>query len=290
MVLLYALLLIFEIFYRNTRYSRRQTMTTILVFLIIGGIISEDSLDIYTNTGGFVIDLKVFSPSKIFEFVFTVFASIFIIYMLIKSRKNAWNLRQKRAILGLMIGSLIGVLAPLLFDVLFEIPIITVQIDIVNTYIIQSLVQTLGILTIGIIFLTISNNPWLLQHQKIYFLITFSHQGIELYSKTFSENISSHETILLAGAFSAISMLIKDGAKSTSKIESISLKDKILKIINRPDFICALLVDYSTQACEEAHKNFTLEFENRFRLELDNFSGEVSEFKAAEKFIDKYFS
>lgn len=290
LVFMYVLLLLFEMFYRNTQFSRRQTLITILIFMIIGGLLSEPPLEIYTDLGGFVIDVKFFSFIKMMEIVFTGFATIFLLYILISSAKSAWNSKQKKAIIILLIGSVIGVAVPTLLVVLLEFPLSKANIDVVTSQNIQAIPLSLGTFTIGITFLSISNNPWLLQHQKIYFLIVYSHEGITLYSKTFSKEITHHDIVILAGAFSAISSLIMDGAKTTGKVESIVLEGKQLKIINREKFICALLVEYSTQASEEAHKKFAIEFESQFQKELEHFNGEVSVFKKADEIIQKYFT
>lgn len=121
MILLYNFLLIFEMFYRNKQYSRRQMITTFLIFTIIGNLISRPELDIYTKFEGFVIDLKFFSITKILEIIFTTFVTIFLSYILIKSRKTRWNLRQKKAIIWLFLGSLLGVLISILADLFLEI-------------------------------------------------------------------------------------------------------------------------------------------------------------------------
>ncbi len=290
MLLLYVLLLLFEMFYRNTQFSRRETFVTILIFMIIGGLLSEPPLEIFNNFGGFVIDLKFFSFVKIMEIIFSVFATLFLLYLLILSAKSAWNKKQKRAIIIILIGSVIGVTIPTLLEIILEIAFIKADIDVVSNQYIQAIPITLGVLTICGAFLSISNNPWLLQHQKIYFLIVYSHEGITLYSKSFSEKITHNDIHILAGVFSAISSLIKDGAKTTGMVESIALEKKQLRIINREKFICSLLVEYSTQASEEAHKKFVLDFERQFQNDLDFFDGEVSAFNNADKIIEKYFT
>jgi len=68
------------------------------------------------------------------------------------------------------------------------------------------------------------------------------------------------------------------------------LEGKLLKIINRKNFICALLVEYSTPASDVAHEKFVIEFENKFQENLDNFSGEVTKFQTADKISEKYFT
>ncbi|MFX1398857.1 MAG: hypothetical protein ACFFAS_17640 [Promethearchaeota archaeon] len=96
-------------------------ITTFLIFTIIGNLISRPELDIYTKFEGFVIDLKFFSITKILEIIFTTFVTIFLSYILIKSRKTRWNLRQKKAIIWLFLGSLLGVLISILADLFLEI-------------------------------------------------------------------------------------------------------------------------------------------------------------------------
>ena len=68
------------------------------------------------------------------------------------------------------------------------------------------------------------------------------------------------------------------------------LEGKLLKIINRKSFICALLVEYLTPASEVAHEKFVEDFENEFHEVLENFSGEVTNFQAADKISEKYFT
>jgi hypothetical protein len=121
-------------------------------------------------------------------------------------------------------------------------------------------------------------------------LAVYDHGGLSLYSKSFSKEIRPDDTVLLAGAFSAVTSLIEESTKSTGNVESILLQGKELRVVNREGFVCALLVEYTTQASEWALKKFTLDFEMKFRDSLTNFSGEISEFKTAEEIVMKYFS
>lgn len=294
-LLLYFLLLTFEIFYRNTQYSKRQTVTTILIFTIIGGLIASPEIEVEIISERFyIMGLPPLSPITILELVFSFIATVFLLSILIKSRKSSWNSKQKMYITLLLIGSLTGVLIPSLLNFhwdLFINPSFFLGPTIIITgQLMQFIPQSLSILMIGFIFFKISNNPWLLQHQQVYFLIVYSHSGLTLYSKSFSPEISQADTQLLAGAFSAVSSLIKDGTKTTGMVEAIMLEGKLLKIINRKNFICALLVEYSTQATEEAHEKFTLAFEKEFQFTLENFNGEVTAFQTADNICDKYFT
>ncbi len=290
-LVIYFLILIFEIFYKNTQFSRRQTIITILVFIIIGGYIAGPRIEVELLAGRFfIMGLPLLSTIKLLEFIFSITATLFVSTILLKSRKNAWNFRQKIYITWLLVGSLIGILFPALLNFILEDWVIIGEEFSVIGQLIQSIPETICILIVGLIFFKISNNLWLLQHQKVYFLIVYSHGGLTLYSKSFHKDITSTDTQLLAGAFSAISSLIKDGTKTTGMVQGIMLEGKVLKIINRKNFICALLVEYSTHATEEAHEKFTLEFEKEFHDTLENFNGEVTIFNSADKISDKFFT
>ena len=226
----------------------------------------------------------------IFEFIFHIIAMVFLLIILIKSRKSAWAPKQKKLITWLLIGTLIGVLLPSLPNFSPGQSLAVNQLNSTIMYLLQSIPQNIGILIVGISFLRVSKNPWLLQRQRVYFLVVYSHEGISLYSKTFSKEITPDDTVLLAGAFSAVTSLIGDCTKSAGNVKSILLEGKQLRIISQKRFISALLLDYTTQASEWAHKNFTLEFEKKFSAELANFNGEVSLFNSAELIIKQYFT
>ncbi|MFX1273450.1 MAG: hypothetical protein ACFFBP_16590 [Promethearchaeota archaeon] len=294
-LLILFLLLTFEIFYRNTQYSKRQTITIILVFTIIGGLIAKPEIELEIISERFnVMRLPVLSPTSILKLFFSAIVTVFLIFILIKSRKSAWNSKQKKYISWLLIGSLIGVLIPSLLNFIWDLFIdpsfVLGQTIIISSQLFQFIPQTIGILIIGLIFFKISKNLWLLQNQKVYLLIVYSHSGLTLYSKSFMEDITPQDTQLLAGAFSAISSLIKDGTKTSGEVKAILLEGKLLKVINRENFICALLVEYSTQATEEAHEKFTLEFERKFNDNLKHFDGEVTQFTSADNISNKYFT
>ncbi len=142
---------------------------------------------------------------------------------------------------------------------------------------------------IGITFFKASKKPWLLQIQRIHMLLVYSESGIQIYSKTFGNQITIKDTELLIGAFSAISSLFKETTKTTGFIETIIFEGRELKIIKKEHFLCALLVDYTTQASNMAHKNFTNDFKSKFSKQLENFVGEVSEFSKADSIVGTYF-
>src|SRR4030042_2800913 len=102
---------------------------------------------------------------------------------------------------------------------------------------IYSVINYLGIIIIGVTFLKASDEPWLLQRQKVHFLIVYSKQGLPLFSKVFDKNLNENQTHLLVGGFSAITSMFQETIKTTGNIKSIILDDKQLRIINKEDFI-----------------------------------------------------
>ena len=84
-------------------------------------------------------------------------------------------------------------------------------------------------------------------------------------------------------------MMFKETTKSSELIQSIEFEKKMLRIIAKENFLCLLMVDYSTQSSENAHKQFAQEFEEKFNESLKDFNGNVGQFKVAEEIASKYF-
>jgi len=289
MLVLYSMVVLLEVFERDISFSRRQSIMTILIFLSIGAMIS-------TPTFAPSVD-PIFSVNwsdeeliGLLQLLFYVVAGIWLILMLYRNYKTAWSNKQRKVIKWLSMGVFLAIFFP--FMAYFFILIFTSVnfVLLVISVLILLILNNLGIYFIGIAFLRIRSEPWLLQRQKVHLLIIYSKDGVLLYSKTFNVNISEQRTLLLAGGFSAITSLFKEATATAGDIKSILLEDKELRIISKEHFLCAILVDYSTQASESAHNNFTGEFEDLFKEDLSNFDGEVSKFNKAEDIVRKYFS
>ena len=290
LLVLYCLILVFEMFYKNTQFSYRQTIITIFIFMIIGGLISNPELQTTVTSRGFLVGLQRFSPLMFIKFIFHGITTAFLLIILIKSRRSARIKKQKRLIIWLLVGSLTGVLLPSLPNMPFEAMFIFNHLSPILNQFFKEITQSIGILIIGIAFLRVSKSPWLLQRQKIHFLVVYSPSGLTLFSKVFSKEIKKDDTFLLSGAFSAVTTLIKGCTKSAGNVESILLEGKELRIINREKFICALLLDYSTQASDWAHMHFSLEFEKSSSNELNDFDGGISVYESAETLINQFFT
>lgn len=290
MLVLYCLVIILEFYSQNLLFTGKQTILAILVFFTIGGMLSTPNLEAELFETIYIISFEHLSPVVIVQMIFNIYASIWLIILLRRNLKSASIEKQKKVVKYLLIGIFLAIFLPLL-------PNLTRTLtggrsprgNLLFGLVFGSILQNIGILIVGLIFYRISNNPWLLQQQKVYLLICYSHDGVELYSKSFSEDITSESLMLLAGGFSAISSMFKEITDAEGIITAILLEDKELRIIKKEHFISAMLVDYSTEATEQAHESFADEFENEYRGELKDWGGEVSKFKKANKITAKYF-
>ncbi len=287
---LYMLVIVLEMFDRNALTSNRHTLLSIITFITIGGLISTNSFEVQPLGNTFFVRIVPLSTIMVMRVTFNVVASLWLIIMLWKSRSLAGSPIQKNFISWLFIGVIFAILLPMfpntIWDALSEIPL---QYLIIG-FLIGIAFQNGGMLIIGIAFFRVSKTPWLLQQQKVHLLVVYSKEGIQLFSKSFENHLTAEDTILMAGGFSAIASLFKEATNTSGEIKAILLEGKELRIIKRPFFMCALLVDFSTQASEEAHEKFSLEFELEFMEHLKNFTGEITAFREADQILTKYFS
>ena len=203
-----------------------------------------------------------------------------------RNRKEVRNSQQKKLhnwlFAGIFLSQLVGSF----------IPILTNSIAFGENREAMALlgfIKTIGMVFVGIAFIQIGKKPWLVQRQKSHFILVYSYEGINLFSKIFRDDISESDITLFTGAFSAITMMFKETTKTSELIQSIEFEKKKLRIIAKDHFLCALMVDYSTQSSESAHKQFAQEFEEKFDKSLIDFNGNVGQFRVAEEIAGKYF-
>lgn len=263
------------------------------MFIIIGGVLTNPTLDVVEVSGAYYIGFENRSAISIASTLFYLIASVWIVSTLIQSYRSAHSKKQKKMIIWLSLGLLMAVLMPSIQYIISppaELQAENRAVFSMNMVIFREIIQSAGMVIIGFAFLKISKYPWLLQRQRTHLLIVYSNSGICLYNKAFDKDITDDDLLLLAGGFSAITSLFQEATKATGSVKSIAIEDRELRIINRTQFLCALLVDYSTRASELAHEKFALEFEKIFYNALEQFEGEITEFKKAEPIATKYFS
>ena len=190
----------------------------------------------------------------------------------------------------LLFGVFFSIILPLIGYILILI-LTEISMDLVSFFLLFFLIiMNSGAIIIGFTFLRVKKEPWLLQRQKVHLIVVYSRDGIQIYSKIFNKALSETKTALLTSSFSAITSLFQEATETAGAVKSVLLEDKELRIINKDYFVCAILEDYSTQASESAHENFTKDFEKSFKEKLEKFDGEVSVFEAADQIANKYFS
>jgi len=289
MLVLYSIVVVLEVYERDVRLSIRQIILTILIFITIGGMVSTPTFTI-DRSQVFPVSFAQEELLLIFQVIFDLAAGISLILMLFKNYKTAWSDKQRTIIIWLFLGVFFSIILPLIGYILILI-LTEISMDLVSFFLLFFLItMNSGAIIIGVAFLRVKKEPWLLQRQKVHLIVVYSRDGIQIYSKIFNKALSESKTALLTSSFSAITSLFQEATETAGAVKSVLLEDKELRIINKEYFVCAILEDYSTQASESAHENFTKDFEISFKDKLEQFDGEVSAFEAADQIATKYFS
>ncbi len=294
MFTLYFLLIVVEMFERNTAYSGRLTILTGIMAATVGAAIttiSSPSPAVNYETFGDIIYVwfPARSTVRLLEGAFGLVAGLWLLIVLYRSWKRARSPKQKRLIVLILIGlffcEILGSALPVVVDQ-FTIP------DQVVLFALGGIEfsSNIGMFIIGYAFYRASRQPWLLQRQKVHLLLVYSKEGLDLYSKIFSDEMTPEDVTLLTGGFTAVTSMFQEATKTGDKVQSIQFEGRTLRLFNREFCVSALLVDYTTQASELALQKFTEEFEKKFDSELRNFSGNVSPFEKASSIADQYFS
>ncbi|MBY9006991.1 MAG: hypothetical protein KGD63_09545 [Candidatus Lokiarchaeota archaeon] len=289
MLVLFTLFLLLEVFEKNVQFSFKQSIMIMLIFTVVGGLISNPPIH-HELIGEFNVFTYPGSPILIIQALFYVLTVFWLAMMLYRSKKEAWSVKQKTFMSRLIIGVSLSIsfaVVPILLE--FTDPSTYTSLFIIIA-VSTSIIQHIGVYLNGYAFLKVWKNPWLLQRQKIHLLLVFNKSGIELYHKSFHRNLSAEDSGLIAGVFSVVNTLIQEATKTKDQIESINLKGKELRFITREHFESVIVIDYSTQASKIAHKYFTLEFEKKFSKELVILNGQTSKFDSADEIAMTYFS
>ena len=287
---LYCLLMVLELFERNTPFSGRITILTMIMAAMLGAIATNPEV-ISEKVGDFWFVRFPFDGSiRIIQVIFGVVSISWFFTVLIRSYRRAKAPKQKHLIIlivaGLLFYEFLGSVIPVGMEQIATHP---------DEYIIF-LIGTIefsgniGMFLIGYAFYRASKEPWLLQRQKVHLLLVYSKDGLDLFSKIFSDEIAPDDVTLLTGGFTAVSSMFQEVTKSQAKVQAIQFEGRILRLINRELFITALLVDYTTKASELALQKFSEEFDQKFADQLRKFAGNVSVFESASTIAEKYFS
>ncbi len=292
MLTLYCLLIVLEMFERNNPFSGRITLLTALLAATIGAVISDPSVNTVFSSGIYFVRFAGGSPVRILQGIYGLIAGIWLFIVLSRSYKRARAPKQKRLIVLILVGflfyAMLGSFLPAVVQQLAEGPIPDQTVLFAISGIEFS--SNIGMFIIGYAFYRASKQPWLLQRQKVHLILVYSKEGLDLYSKIFSTEISPDDVTLLTGGFTAVTSMFQEATKTGDKIQSIQFEGRTLRLLNRDLFIAALLVDYTTQASELALRKFAEEFEQKFHEQLRTFAGNVSVFEKASTIAEQYFS
>ncbi|MCP4763709.1 MAG: hypothetical protein GY870_18200, partial [archaeon] len=290
-IMLFSIIIVLIMFEKNNIFSIQQLILAILASLSIGGLITSPSLQSTSMLGGYLISFVRGSMTPILLVIFNTYINIILVMVLIKNRKEAKSKEQTKLVKGFSIGFFCSIFFGSFLVRFIEQFLVTSGFQELSMTLLlfKGIILNLGMIIIGLAFLRVSKSPWLLQNQKVHLLLVYSIDGIAMYMKSFRDDLKDEDLLLLSGAFSAVTSLFQEATKTTGTIQAIKLEGKELRIIEREHFLCAILVEYSTQASEVAHENFVNEFEKKYNDELKNFEGEVSGFTGANIITSKYF-
>jgi hypothetical protein len=296
LIALVVFMAIFASFEENKSFSPRVSGFALLVALTIGSLLATgfaglDATPLVTKLGlTYIVQLLHDDFTALLLLVLAVFTYLWIFIAFVRTMHETKNRAQRHLLTwpfgGIFLSQIGGVFGP----VSTNSQATKFSLDIIIGPGLMGIVRIFGICMIGVAFLRVAKYPWLLQLQKMHLLLVYSRNGLALYSKIFRQDIDDQDVQLLAGAISAVAQLFKESTKTTAPIEAINFRGKVVRFIDRGDFVSATMVDFSSQASEMAHENFTKEFETKFAAEIAGFNGNVTQFSSAEEIAAKYFS
>ncbi|HMF30721.1 MAG TPA: hypothetical protein VKK79_04870 [Candidatus Lokiarchaeia archaeon] len=289
---IFAYLLVLEVFEKNNPISGRITFFSAFVAVIIYATIHETGFYVENVNNNYIVSFQPDASVTFLQLVFGLLTGVWLVVTLYRSWKAAKVRAQKHLIAILVFGTIlirgVGDALPGFFNQLAT-GAIPQDILVVLTAIAEFF-ESIGMWLIGWGIFRVSKHPWLIQRQKVHLLLVINNDGLDLYSKTFSSDITQSEVTLLTGGVSAVSALFQEATKSPSQVQAVLFEGKELRILRRERFACAILVDYSTTASEAALLKFTEKFEEMFQDKISDFGGNVSQFRAADAIAEEYFS
>ncbi len=226
------------------------------------------------------------------QVTFGLLAALWFVITLIRSWRAAKSPVQKRLIILLVTGMFLSQIVGVGLSGLLEVG---GKLQLSSRYTLFSLTgiqftQDIGMFLIGLGFFRISKHPWLLQRQSVQLLVVYNKDGVDLFSKRFEPNITEDRCYAAHWRIFGSFIHVSRSGKSIWSSQIYWLSRKRSPLINRKNFTCALMVDYSTQASELPHQKFTNEFEHEYGTDMENFWGDVTHFQKANKIAEQFFS
>ncbi|UYP46783.1 hypothetical protein NEF87_003068 [Candidatus Lokiarchaeum ossiferum] len=275
-----VLLLIFE----QSKNTLKTLLPLVIILAMILGALFSNHESFSTGSG---IILQGFTLISILILIFSVLASMVIGKIFLSSFRMIESGKQRHLFLNMIIGislsQLFGGVLPFTLEVFSEDSVGRVSG-------IFSFIKIFGLMSVGYAFLRVSKNPWLMERQKNHFLLIYSTSGLLLFSKSFRKDITQDNMSLFSGAFSAITIMLKETTKIDESIKMIQYENKEMHVVTKEHFICVLMQDYSTQASQNALKEFVNDFETKFAENLSNFTGNITPFSESKIIAEKYFT
>jgi hypothetical protein len=146
---------------------------------------------------------------------------------------------------------------------------------------------TLGLTCLAILYGR-NKEPIYLQPQQLYSLIVIQSTGLPLFTFQFKRGEPSEDDVdpgLTAAALTAITSFFKDAVGSTEEFREITTADKIVIAKAGDGFFSVLVSERASSFVHLALTQFTAIFNKEYSSALENFTGNLEDFKGAERAV-----
>ncbi|MHA2367975.1 MAG: hypothetical protein ACXADX_04080 [Candidatus Hodarchaeales archaeon] len=151
--------------------------------------------------------------------------------------------------------------------------------------------STVGITCLAIIY-GLNKEPIYLQPQQLYSLMVVDQVGLPLFAFQFKRGESSEGDVdpgLTAAALTAITSFFKEAVGSTEEFREIATADKIVIAKVGPGFFSVLVSERASSFVHLALTQFTTAFTRDYGTHVEKFTGNLEDFKGAERVVVSAF-
>ena len=188
-VILFLLIIVLEMFEKNSPYSGRVTIFTVPMAATIGAALSGPNIlyDQLAHGYFFYYDTSDLTL-RYLQVTFGLLAALWFVITLIRSWRAAKSPVQKRLIILLVTGMFLSQIVGVGLSGLLEVG---GKLQLSSRYTLFSLTgiqftQDIGMFLIGLGFFRISKHPWLLQRQSVQLLVVYNKDGVIFFPKDLS--------------------------------------------------------------------------------------------------------
>lgn len=224
----------------------------------------------------------IFHSHQVIDFIRLLAAILITFYFLWVMRKmiKVAPKKLKKQIYILSIGFVIGI------DGVFFIYVLNF-VNILPDIELRFVVASIGLVIMGYLYL---RNPSLslILTQRVHHVLVIHNSGLTLYNHEFHKGGLGED--LIGGAIDAISKFLQEALGIRTNLKEIKLFDRDILLDINEYFACVLITDKSTYFLKESLKKFNGMFLEKYKKQLEKFTGETSLYEGAETLLKDCFS